>query len=158
MNGLLVELHEEVDWHGGDCSVEATDARKTARFVATLDAKTAQVARLRYAGTVEYRDSREKGRTRVRGLDGSLTTPDGELAVTVLDASEMGAAVESEQMVARGSMVSLVVPSGGGPLRLMCEARYCRSAGAVFRVGLSVRFVDRVSSERWLQLIASHAG
>jgi hypothetical protein len=102
-----------------------------------------------------YEVAREKFRTLVQNVRGSVNYEGENVDLEVLDISEQGLGLLSFAPVQTGSRVKLSLETPYGPVKVSGLVRYCRSDPkriGLYRAGLYLDEMGRLDRARWNKL------
>ncbi|MFQ3586794.1 MAG: PilZ domain-containing protein [Fimbriimonadaceae bacterium] len=141
------------------CELHLATARYRADFMAEFKLKMGSVVAFAMPPRVRVENSTDPFRVQLPNLPGRVRTPQGEVAIQVLDASLSGLAFEIEQPVEPGEWVEVEFESCCGAIGAGGQIVYCAAGGEAkpCRVGMKIDTISRISRAKLDRLVSAGA-
>lgn len=144
------------DLRYGDVIVAELNGREgAARISGVVSSSTSEVVVVSI-GTAATGSAPEEARIRVTGITGTLRFDAETFEVFVLDASEKGVGILTQESIPRGSKVSITIAQGQSEFTVAGEVRYSKPDPDQFcavRVWIRLNEMQRLDRNRWMKLI-----
>lgn len=93
-----------------------------------------------------------ESRILVHGLSATVVNDGDHYGLTLIDASEYGLGGFVAEKFEIGAGLEAVIESTQGQVQCLCQVRHCRATklrADIYRVGLKILHIDRISQARW---------
>jgi PilZ domain len=157
---LVATLSREAQVTPGETFVfQVQGPGSVAMFTAVLELAFGMELTLNLISEVKFVKSDGTMRLLVEGMTGQLIYENYEIDVTILDLSENGAGVVTDEALEKGTGIQLVIDSPQGRVDCSGEVIYCRrlEVGNQYRIGMSIKPQNRVDTARWQRLLQAEA-
>ncbi|HEY3780878.1 MAG TPA: PilZ domain-containing protein [Fimbriimonadaceae bacterium] len=156
---VVVTLNRDENVRPGESFVfQVQGPGSVAMFTAVLELAFGTELTLKLVSEVRFTKSEGSMRLLVEGMTGQLIYDEYELEVTILDLSENGAGVVTDESLEKGTGIQLIIDSPQGRVDCAGEVIYCRPLDDnQYRIGMSIKPQNRVDTARWQRLLFSDA-
>ena len=147
---------KRVIYQGEFLYLEVSGARMLLTFIAYVTSSIESTMSLQVSSDVEERKLTSASRLRVRSFDGYINPSCGATKkISVVDVSENGFGFVSEESIELAGPCGITLMSTYGAVNLQGEMRhsYHDRDLAIYRGGVHVIDMDRVSRVRWVRLV-----
>lgn len=93
-----------------------------------------------------------ESRILIQGISATVVNDGDHHGLTVVDASDFGLGGFVAQKFQIGDGLEAVIETNQGQIQCLCQVRHCRATklrSDIYRVGLKILHIDRISQARW---------